>query len=82
MFPYNVLLEQLHEYGIFGMSIASTLLPMLTSEENSCPDLDALTEHIQSRQSDCNPFAAEKTKGIFNKCMRDVIVDMDRLNYI
>lgn len=82
LFPFHVLQEQLHKFGKFGISIASTLLPMLTSEEDSCPDLDALAEHIQNRENDHNPFAAEKTQGVFNKLMRDVIVDVDRLGYI
>lgn len=64
------------------MSIASTLLPMLTSEEDSCPDLDALAEQIQNRENNHNPFAAKKTEAVFNKRMRDVIVDVDRLGYI
>lgn len=82
LFSYQTLQEQLRKYGIFGMSIASTLLPMLTSDENTCPDLDALAEHIQSRKSDYNPFAAEETKEKFNKRMRDVLVDLDRFGYI
>lgn len=76
IFPFEALQEQLHKYGVFGMSIASTLLPMLTSDEDSCPDLDTLAEQIH------DPFAAENTREEFNRRMRDVVVDMNRLDYI
>lgn len=84
MFPLHALQEELRKYGIFGVSIAATLLPMLTSDANSCPDLDLLAEHIQNHTNNFNPFAAEKTKDIFDRLrrMRDVIADLDRLGYI
>lgn len=82
IFPFAALQEQLRKFGVFGLSIASSLLPMLTSDRDSGLDLDDHAERIQSRQANYDPFAAEKNKSKFNKRMREVICGLNRLGYI
>lgn len=54
---------------------------MLTLESEKCPDLDELCESLGKGVADEN-VAFKPEAAVFNKRMRDVIVDMDRFGYI
>lgn len=81
LFPFSALQAQLKRFGKFGFVTATLLLPMITMEAEKCPDLDEMVETFKnSDPADVSPF--EPNAEAFNKRMRDVIVDMDRLGYM
>lgn len=83
IFPYDALLQQMRKHGKFGMTMASMLLPMLTAEEGHAVDLDALSEDMNSgKEIDKNAFISENSRDILMKRMRDVVIDMVRLEYV
>lgn len=83
IFPYTALLDQLHAHGVFGLVMASMLLPMLTAEEGNTPDLDELSEDLNNgKELDPNVFMSEKSRESCNRRLREVVIDMARLEYI
>lgn len=81
LFPFDALQDQLRQFGRFGMITATMLLPMLTTAAEAIPDLDELAETFQNvPPTENSVFISDKVA--FNKRMRDVVVDMDRLGYI
>lgn len=60
--------------------MASMMLPIITSAVEKCPDLDEIAEAFKKNEIfDDTVFSPD---AVFNKRMREVIVDMDRLGYI
>lgn len=56
------------------------LLPVVTLDPDNCPDLDELAESFEKDGTyDENLFAPDKT--VYNKRMRDVVIDIERLGY-
>lgn len=83
LFPYDVMLEHLHQFGKFGLIMATLLLPIITSEEGTAPDLDQLANSLsEKRDTGVNLFGTNNSKDEFNKRMRDVVIDMVRLDYL
>lgn len=61
--------------------MSTVLLPMITLESEKCPDLDEFCELLEKNEvPDSTAFMPNAAT--FNKRMRDVIIDMDRLGYI
>lgn len=83
LFPYDVMLEHFHKFGKFGLIMATMLLPMITAEEGTSPDLDELAINMsENREMDVNVFLTNNSKDEYNKRLRDVIIDMVRLDYL
>lgn len=60
--------------------MSTLLLPMITLESEKCPDLNELADSFEKGEPiDNAPFTP--VAAVFNKRMRDVIIDMDRLGY-
>lgn len=77
------MLEHFHKFARFGFILCLMLLPLLTSEQGDAVDLDKLSESIvKGELLEENVFISEKSRSRFNKRMRDVVVDMVRLDYI
>ncbi|XP_037028754.1 uncharacterized protein LOC119068987 [Bradysia coprophila] len=83
LFPYGVMLEHFKKFGKFGLFISAMLLPMITSEQGNGINLDVLADRFENGSSDNqNIFITDRSRENFNKRMRDVVTDMERLNYI
>lgn len=83
LFPFEDLLNEMKKNGRFGIVMGMMLLPLLTSVADDIPDLDALSEQMNSGEKlDENLFKFEKTDAVYKRKMRDIIVDMDKLGYI
>lgn len=83
LFPYSVMLEHFNMFGKFGLFISAMLLPMITSEKGNGIDLNVLANRFENSSNDHeNIFITARSRDIFNKRIRDVVVDMERLNYI
>lgn len=65
------------------MIMATMLLPMLTSDDGHVVDMDELCEKIKDGENvDAGVFISEESRQRFTKRLRDVIIDMVRLDYI
>lgn len=58
------------------------LMPIVLSQAENVPDLDALSEQLESGSEVKGHFSSDDTVERFNNRMRDVIVDMVELGYI
>lgn len=77
------MLEHFHKLARFGLILATVMLPMLTAERGKGIDLDQIADDLnRGNEMDANVFISNKSLTKLNKCLRDVIIDMVRLDYI
>lgn len=84
--------EHLRKYAKFGLILSAVLLPMITSDKGSIVDLDEIANNVEKgkesnfeNNKDLDVFDSlfsENSRQKFNKRLRDVVVDMVRLEYI
>lgn len=82
LFPRSALDEHLIKFGKFGFIMAMLLMPIVLSQAEDVPDLDELSQQMESRSEVKGHFSSEDTVNRFNSRMREVIVDMVKLGYI
>lgn len=83
VFPFSAMLDQFRVFGIFGLYIASMLLPMITFDANYAIDLDAITEDMHNGKEVSNDiFKSEVAVKRLTERLGGVFYDMDRLGYI
>lgn len=77
------MLEHFHRFAHFGLVLATVLLPMMTSDGSNAIDLDKISDDVKNgTELDANVFISNKSLTKLNKRLRDVVVDMVRLDYI
>ncbi|XP_031627328.1 uncharacterized protein LOC116343425 [Contarinia nasturtii] len=87
-FPYATMLEHFRKFAKFGLILSTVLLPMITTDRGNGLDLDELAEKFKDQPANnedidaFQAFISESSQNKFNKRLRDVVVDMDRLGYI
>lgn len=75
--------DHLRRFGKFGMIMATMLIPIITSSDGHAVDMDELCEKIRDGEdADGSVFISEESRHRFTKRLRDVIIDMVRLDYI
>lgn len=82
IFPHEMMLEHLRKFAKLGIIIASIVLISMTSEPDTVISLDDVSGDLERINSDSNPFITDRSVIEFQKRMRDVIADMNRLGYI
>lgn len=88
IFPYSLMLEHFQKFAHFGLILATVLLPILTKEPmtadgSNAIDLDKISDDLKNgKELDANVFISNKSLTSLNKRLRDVVVDMVRLEYI
>lgn len=83
LFPYTLMLEHFQKFAKFGLILSTALLPMMTSEDGHCIDIDEIAEEFQNgKEIDSDTFISEKSRNKFNTRLRGVVCDMVRLGYI
>lgn len=83
LFPWELMLEHFHKFAKFGLVLSIMLLPMITTEQGNGVNLDELAEDVEKgKHFEDNVFISEKSRNKFNERMRDVFIDMVRLEYI
>lgn len=83
LFPYDLMLEHFHKFAHFGLILATALLPMVTADGGNAIDLDKIADDFKNgTELDANVFISNKSLTKLNKRLRDVIVDMVRMEYI
>lgn len=77
------MLEHLRKFAKFGLILSTVVLPMITSDAGCGIDFDAITDDAPNVEAtDSNDFLTGKSRIRLNKRLRDVIIDMVRLEYI
>lgn len=74
--------EQLHKFGKFGMFIAALMLQMITKDAGNRRNHDTLAKKSTDTSTFGTPFISDNSRGKFESRLRDVIIDMARLEYI
>ncbi|KAL5275483.1 hypothetical protein ACFFRR_001384 [Megaselia abdita] len=82
LFPRSALNDHLKRFGKLGLIMAMILMPIVLSQAENVPDLDELSEQLESGSEVKGHFSSDDTAERFNKRMRDVIIDMVELGYI
>ncbi|XP_055298661.1 uncharacterized protein LOC129566598 [Sitodiplosis mosellana] len=84
LFPEKLMQEHFRKFGKFGLVLAAILLPLLTKDSGKEVDLDGIADGIKTGQVDLdtNIFMTDSSTRRFNKRLRDVVIDMARLEYI
>lgn len=83
LFPYDLMLEHFRKFARFGLILANLLLPVMTTESGNGANLDQVAEQYKAGEpSTKNIFITDKTRDKFEKRLRDVVVDLVRLEYI
>lgn len=56
---------------------------MITADGGNVVNMDEMFEDVnKGKEFDSNAFISQASRNRLNKRLRDVIIDMDRLNYI
>lgn len=77
------MMEHFHKFAHFGLVLAAVLMPMLTSDGSNAIDLDKISDDVKNgTELDANVFISNKSLSKLNKRLRDVVIDMVRLEYI
>lgn len=90
LFSYELMMEHLRKFGKFGLIMASTLLPTITTSRESSMNLDGTSSNQNSSSGELSklpksidhPLISDSSLKRFNKRVRDIAVDMVRLEYI
>lgn len=83
LFPRKLMMEHLRKFAKFGLVLSTVLLPMITSESGCGLDLDGIEKNtLNSDGTDSNNFISERSHEKLNQRLKDVIIDMVRLEYI
>lgn len=83
LFPYKTMLEHFRKFGKYGLIMATVVLPMITQDKGTKVDLDCISDDIKNgSEFDSSAFMTDSSTQRFNKRMRDVVIDMNRLGYI
>lgn len=83
LFPFNLMQEHLHKVGSFGLLMAMNVLPIITADSGNVVDIDELMDKFKDGEEfDGNVFVSQESQKRLTKRLRDVVIDMVRLNYI
>lgn len=83
LFSFELMQNHFRKFGKFGMIMSTMLLPMITADDGSVVDMDELFEEVNDgKDINMDVFVSKASRNRLNKRLRDVIVDMIRLNYI
>lgn len=80
LFPYSMMQEHFRKFGKFGLISSTVLLPIITADRGNGIDLDEAAD--KRNVNIFEGFFSDSSRERFNKRLRDVIVDMVRLEYV
>lgn len=74
--------EQLRKFGRFGLILATILIPIVTKDAGNSLNVDEITNKGNTNTTFQSLFVSDNSRSKFEKRLRDVIIDMVRLEYI
>lgn len=81
LFPFEALLEQFRQFGVYTIFVGAILIPMLCADVDSMPDFEALPEKFDDDMDDDNVFRISD-KPAYNKKVTDIFIDLARIGAI
>lgn len=86
LFPYEALLDQLRNFGLYTIFVGAMLVPMLCAEVASMPNFDDIAEKVSKGEDnvvDDDFFqVSDESKFAYNKKVTDIFDDMVRIGCI
>lgn len=84
LFPYEALLEQFQQFGIYSIFVGAFLIPVQCADLDSIPDFDdvAAKAGIDDSFFDDTYRISDDSKKAYNKKITDIFIDFARLGYI
>lgn len=83
VFSYDLMMEHFRKYGKIGLIYAATMLPILTADEGKQLNLDDVANQCNDGgELSFASILTEESKIKYHQRLRDVIVDMVRLEYV
>lgn len=84
LFPYEALLDQVQQFGIYAVFVGAFLIPVLYADLESIPDLDDVAAKAGTDDSffDDTYRIPDGSKKAYNKKVTDIFTDFARLDYI
>lgn len=81
LFPFEALLNQMRQFGIYTIFVGTFLFPMLYADPATIPNFDDVAEKAGNDDSFFkNIFQiSDETKPAYNEKITDLFVDMHRL---
>lgn len=79
LFPYDMMMEHLHKFGKLGLIFSGVMLPIITAEKGKVLGMDDLAN---AEEISLDSILSEKSQIASRKRLRDVVIDMARLEYI
>lgn len=79
LFPWSLMMEHLRKFGKFGLIMSILILAVITRDNGDSIDLNEFGNQVESGRP---LFVTEESLPKYEKRLRDVIVDMERLEYI
>lgn len=87
LFPFELMMDHFRKFGKFGLIMASTLLPTIVMDSGRQMNLDQSSSNQMCNNQELpnlkdHPLVSESSLARFNKRIRDVAIDMVRLEYV
>lgn len=83
LFSYDLMMEHFHKFGKVAVIYAGAMLPIMTAEEGKELNMDDLANQCNDGgEFTFASILSEKSKIKYYKRLRDVIIDMVRLEYV
>lgn len=83
LFPRSALDDQLLEFGHYGILMGMFLVPMMCTQAEELPDIEAMAKRMKETEQLNESFfkATESNKDAYSKRMSDVVKDCIRYGY-
>lgn len=83
IFPYSKMLDHFRKFARYALIMATQLVPLITREAGNKVDLDKAANNMDKLDNvDIYGSVSENSLKKYHKHLRDVIIDMVRLEYI
>lgn len=81
LFSFEMMQDHFQKYAKYGIILAFLVLPVLTSDPDTEVNLDELADNIANGNETYTSLSGRYSE-MFDKRMRDVVIDSARLGYI
>lgn len=83
LFPFDALLGQFKQFGVYSIYVATFLLPMIYGDPKSLPDTDTCVKADLNDPNYANGFCIpDSTKHAYNRIVVDIFDDLTRLDFL
>lgn len=83
LFPYELMLDHLRKFSRNSLIVASLLLPLIITEDGNQGDLNGQCKQFEDPREDiANGMKSLEPPSKLDKRLRDIVIDMVRLEYI